>query len=179
MKRLSTTLIFVTVALLVTTGIAAAAVLNLRTHLSGSEEVPSNDSLAQGQAIFTAIYTGDEVHEIRYKLIVANIENVVAAHIHKGGPGVNDTVVVWLFPSITPGGGPAGQGRVDGVIAEGTITEANLINQGATQINTLNELIAAIQGGGAYVNVHTNDGIAPANTGPGDFPGGEIRGPIH
>jgi hypothetical protein len=26
--------------------------------------------------------------------------------------------------------------------------------------------------------VHTNDNVAPANTGPGDFPGGEIRGQI-
>jgi len=32
--------------------------------------------------------------------------------------------------------------------------------------------------GGAYVNVHTNDGVAPGNTGPGDFPGGEIRGQL-
>jgi hypothetical protein len=28
------------------------------------------------------------------------------------------------------------------------------------------------------VNVHTNDGIDPTNTGAGDFPGGEIRGQI-
>ena len=179
MKRLSNIFILVTMALLVTTSIAAAAVLNLRAHLSGSVEVPSNESLAQGQAIFSAIYEGSEIQEIRYKLIVANIENVVAAHIHKGGPGVNGTVVVWLFPSATPGGGPAGQGRVDGVIAEGTITEANLINQGVTGINTLDDLLTAIDDGGAYVNVHTNDGVAPTNTGPGDFPGGEIRGPIH
>jgi hypothetical protein len=26
--------------------------------------------------------------------------------------------------------------------------------------------------------VHTNDGVAPPNTGPGDFPGGEIRGQV-
>jgi hypothetical protein len=26
--------------------------------------------------------------------------------------------------------------------------------------------------------VHTNDGVPPINTGPGDFPGGEIRGQI-
>jgi hypothetical protein len=26
--------------------------------------------------------------------------------------------------------------------------------------------------------VHTNDGVAPPNSGPGDFPGGEIRGQI-
>jgi hypothetical protein len=28
------------------------------------------------------------------------------------------------------------------------------------------------------VNVHTNDGVDPINTGAGDFPGGEIRGQI-
>ena len=39
-------------------------------------------------------------------------------------------------------------------------------------------VLAAINSGGAYVNVHTNDGVAPTNTGPGDFPGGEIRGQI-
>src|SRR5207249_402096 len=32
--------------------------------------------------------------------------------------------------------------------------------------------------GNAYVNVHTNDGMAPPNSGPGDFPGGEIRGQL-
>jgi hypothetical protein len=26
--------------------------------------------------------------------------------------------------------------------------------------------------------MHTNDGVPPINTGPGDFPGGEIRGQI-
>jgi hypothetical protein len=28
------------------------------------------------------------------------------------------------------------------------------------------------------VNVHTNDGDATPDTGPGDFPGGEIRGQL-
>jgi hypothetical protein len=32
--------------------------------------------------------------------------------------------------------------------------------------------------GQAYVNVHTNDGVGAPNSGPGDFPGGEIRGDI-
>jgi len=35
-----------------------------------------------------------------------------------------------------------------------------------------------MRNGGAYVNIHTDDGIAPPNTGPGDFPGGEIRGQL-
>src|SRR2546427_49150 len=40
------------------------------------------------------------------------------------------------------------------------------------------DLIAAMSAGGTYVNVHTNDGVDGINTGPGDFPGGEIRGQI-
>jgi hypothetical protein len=42
----------------------------------------------------------------------------------------------------------------------------------------LSVLVAALLSGGAYVNVHTNDGVAPTNSGPGDFPGGEVRGQI-
>jgi hypothetical protein len=39
-------------------------------------------------------------------------------------------------------------------------------------------LLDAIRAGLTYVNAHTNDGVAPTNTGPGDFPGGEIRGQL-
>jgi hypothetical protein len=180
MKRLSTILVLVTVALLVTSGIAAAAILNFRAHLSGANEVPPagvvNVSLAQGQAIFNLSEDGSE---LQYKLIVANIENVFQAHIHKGADGVNGPVAVWLYPSTTPGAGPTGQGRVDGVLAEGTITAADLVNKDVTGITTMEELIKAIESGNAYVNVHTNDGIAPTNTGPGDYPGGEVRGQTH
>ena len=54
------------------------------------------------------------------------------------------------------------------------ITEANLA--GPLAGKPLADLVALLQSGNAYVNVHTNDGVDPANTGPGDFPGGEIRG---
>jgi hypothetical protein len=43
----------------------------------------------------------------------------------------------------------------------------------------LSDLISALEAGNLYVNVHTNDFVAPTNTGPGDFPGGEIRGQLH
>jgi hypothetical protein len=39
-------------------------------------------------------------------------------------------------------------------------------------------VLEAMRNGNAYVNVHTNDGVDPPDTGPGDFPGGEIRGQI-
>jgi len=40
------------------------------------------------------------------------------------------------------------------------------------------DLVRLMDSGGAYVNVHTNDGVGATNTGPGDFPGGEVRGEI-
>ena len=42
----------------------------------------------------------------------------------------------------------------------------------------LSALLADIQNGNAYVNAHTDDGVAPSNTGPGDYPGGEVRGQV-
>src|SRR5829696_6057205 len=85
--------------------------------------------------------------------------------------------------STAPVAGPFGSGRHDGVLATGTFTDANVIDlaPGANPacpagVATLADVIGRLQNGGAYVNVHTNDGVAPTNTGPGDFPGGEIRG---
>ena len=150
---------------------------NFGTPLSAAEEVmPAgvvNTSLARGSAIFQLNAAGDM---LTYKLIVANIENVFMAHIHRAAPGVNGPIVVWLYPSTAPAPGPFGQGRIDGVIAEGTITAANLV--GPLAGHPFSDLLTALRSGNAYVNAHTNDGIAPANTGPGDFPGGEERGQI-
>jgi hypothetical protein len=146
---------------------------NFGTSLSAAEEVPANSSTARGQAIFQLNADGTA---LTYKLIVANIENVFMAHIHLGAPGTNGGVVVWLYPSTTPGAGEPNQGRVDGVIAEGTITADNLVGSLAGQ--PFSALVDALRSGGAYVNVHTSDGVDPGNTGPGDFPGGEVRGQV-
>ena len=173
MKKTQFTIIFVLAALLATAGIALAAAANFRTHLSGDNEVPVRVTLAQGQAIFQLNEDGDE---LSYKLIASNIENVFQAHIHLGLAGSNGPVVVWLYPSTTPGAGPTGGGRIDGVIAEGEITAANLVGPLAGQ--PLSALLEAMLAGNTYVNVHTNDGVGDTNTGPGDFPGGEIRNQI-
>jgi hypothetical protein len=145
-----------------------ASVKNYRAHLTGAEEVPERETRAQGQATFQLRADGSELH---YRLIVANIENVVAAHIHLGARGTNGPVVAFLYGSVPPGGG-----RLNGVIATGVITEASLVGQLAGK--PLSALIDEIEAGNTYVNVHTNDGVDPTNTGPGDFPGGEVRGQI-
>jgi hypothetical protein len=138
------------------------------THLKGDQEVPPRETEAQGQAIMKVSADGLSVS---YKLIASNIDNIVASHIHIGPAGSNGPIVVFLF-----GNAPAGGGRHDGILAEGTFTAANFINTLAGR--PMSELLAAMAAGNAYVNVHTNDGVNPTNTGPGDFPGGEIRGQI-
>lgn len=147
---------------------------NLGTHLSGGGENPPNASLAQGQAIFRV---SDDGSSVDYKLIAANIDNAFMGHIHLAAAGVNGPIVVWLFPSTAPNVTlPLGGGRLDGVIAQGTFTAADLV--GPLKGHPLADLLAAMRSGGAYVNVHTNDGVAPVTNTPGDIPGGEIRGQL-
>ena len=184
MRRRSFVILLVLAASLLTIGVAAAGVLNYRAHLSGRFEFPIMvNTDAQGQAIFQV----NEDGTISYTLIVANINNVFMAHIHKNPPpgsppGTNGPIVVWLYPSAPYSPSPDSpfylKGRTDGILAEGVITQANLVNTGATGITTLEQLVQGMKDGGVYVNVHTNDFIPPANTGPGDFPAGEIHGPI-
>jgi hypothetical protein len=128
----------------------------------GSSEVPPRDTHARGNAVFQVF---GESASIQYRLLVFGITNVVQAHIHIAPAGSNGPVVVFLYPVHAPGGGP-----LNGVIATGTITAANLIGPLAGQ--PLSALTSAMRAG------HTDDGVAPSNTGPGDFPGGEVRGQI-
>ena len=138
-------------------GVAAADnERNFVAHLAGDHETPPNDSLAQGQAIF---HVDDDGSSATFKLIVANIENVIAAHIHLAPVLVAGPIVVPLFS-----GAPSG--RFDGILAQGTFTAANFT--GPLAGHPFSDLIDAMVNGNTYVNVHTT-----AN------PGGEIRGQIH
>ncbi len=145
---------------------------NFTAHLKGRNEVPSVQTPAQGQAILRLSRDGNE---LSYKLIVANIDNVFMAHIHRAPTGSNGPVVAWLYPEGGPPPVPI-PGPTNGVLAEGTITAADLMGPLAGQ--PLSSLIEEIRSGNAYVNVHTSDFVNPPNTGPGDFPAGEIRGQI-
>lgn len=151
-------------------GVVANGGRNAAVPLSGDEEVPARATRARGNATF---HLGEDGNSLEYKLIVSNIENVVQAHIHIGAAGANGPVSVFLYGLVA-----SGEGRVDGVLAEGTITGSDIINATQTGVATFDDLMAAMLAGNAYVNVHTNDGVAPPNTGPGDFPGGEVRGQI-
>jgi hypothetical protein len=137
-----------------------AAGSTFTAHLTSDQEVAATPvvSRAQGQAVLRL--GGDALH---YRLIVANIENVTMAHIHLAAAGANGPVVAWLYP-----GGPPAQllpGRTNGVLATGALTAANLVGPLAGQ--PLEALVAAIQAGNTYVNVHTSQ-----------YPAGEVRGQL-
>jgi CHRD domain len=142
--------------------------------LNGAEEVPTRNTQATARAIF---HISNDGQKMAYELMVSNITNVVQAHIHLAQAGSNGSIVLWLYPSTAAGpANPPGGGRLDGMIVKGEITSADLRDSLAGQ--PLQALIDQINAGNAYVNIHTSDGVAPADTGPGDFPGGEIRGQI-
>ena len=131
-----------------------AVPLNYRAHLTGRDAVPAIDTLAQGEAIFQLSRDGTE---LSYKVIVSNIENVIGAHIHLGAPGVNGPNVFFLLdPQNAPGGG-----RTDGVLVTGAIESTDF------PPSVFSMLIADIEAGNVYIDVPTNDGVMPPNTGPG------------
>ncbi len=148
--------------------VQAAARQNFTAVLSGAQEVPARDTEARGLARFQLSADGSN---IRFRLAVGNIQNVIMAHIHMAPEGINGPVVVVLYGPVDPGAG-----RAHGILSRGTVTASDLT--GPLEGHPLSDLLDAMTSGNAYVNVHTNDGIDPANTGPGDFPGGEIRGQI-
>jgi len=152
---------------------------NLGTHMTGDEEVcltcttsTPADSRAQGEAIFRVSADGSTVD---FRLIASNIDNIIMSHIHCGAAGTNGPIRMWLYPG-TPGPtgapGPSGTGPHNGVLASGTFSPTGVVCPDGTP------LLNAMRAGLTYVNVHTNDGVDGPNTGPGDFPGGEIRGQL-
>jgi len=132
-------------------------------HLTGAEEVPPVDTLGQGQA--TLLY-GATRDEIAFRVNVAGVRNITQSHIHCGLKGVNGPVVAFLFGLV--GGGV----NLNGVLATGTITGANIIPRPSSAacpggVGDMDDLLMQIHNGNTYVNVHS---IA--------WPGGEVRGQV-
>ncbi|HWQ83720.1 MAG TPA: CHRD domain-containing protein [Anaerolineales bacterium] len=127
---------------------------NFQAHLSGAEENPPVDTQAQGEATFMF---NEDTTQLDFNLIAANIDNVVASHIHCAPAGVNGSVGVTLFS-----GGPV---TPNGPLASGSVSAPDAGNR--CSWTTLQDVLTAIETGNAYANVHTTA-----------FPGGEIRGQI-
>ena len=148
-------------ALIGTAGSAQAAKV-YKTDLLGSNEVPANVSTATGSGI--AIVSGDAltIHETWTGLIGGP---AAAAHIHCcTTPGTNTGVAIPFvgFPTATSGT----YDHVFDLLDAATYTSAFLSGLGGgTAAGAEAALLAGLQAGQAYMNIH--DAV---------FPGGEIRG---
>ena len=127
-----------------TTGIAAEK--SFKATLSGDECVPAVTTKAKGEATFELSKDGKE---LSYNVIVSDIENVTAAHIHQGKKGENGPPVA----------------LIDIKGKKGKITVNELMS--SLKGKTVKDLVEQIESGNAYINVHT-----------GQHPDGEIRGQI-
>ena len=165
-------LLAVALAALALVGPAGAATrgpgASYTAQLSGGEEVPPRTTPASGQATFQVSPDGQS---LTYTVTVSNITNLTQGHIHLAPKGQNGDIVLPLVPPMPPGGGPK-----SGVIGQGIATAAQLT--GPLQGKTLLDLVAQLDAGDAYVNVHTASGASPAAQVAGDIPAGEIRGQI-
>ena len=165
LRRLVSQIALALIVLAVAAGPALGAQLRFTASLKGANERPILvDTNAAG--VVTFAISPDET-SITYRLIVANIDGVTQAHIHCGTPDVAGPVVVFLY-----GFNPVGV-TVNGILARGTITQANVIARPDSAacpggVSTLADVIAKMRSGGAYANVHTLE-----------FPAGEERGTIH
>src|SRR5713101_545701 len=129
-------------------------------HLTGDQQVPAVNTDAFG---FAKVRLSEDNSTLSFEVVVCNIANVIASHIHVGAAGTNGPVVLPFFGSSTPFNSTRGCDT----LAEGTRTSANLVARPDAGINTWTDFINALVAGNTYVNVHTT-----AHT------GGEIRGQL-
>ena len=141
---------------------SAAQVVNLTATLGGAEETtatPGVLGLLTG-AVGTATVSVDAANEeIAVTLALFNFATgTTAGHIHVGPRGVAGPVVI-NFPIPT--------GRTGDLPLSFRVGPAAFVARPEIGINTFQDAIQAIVGGGAYVNIHTSQ-----------YPAGEIRGQL-
>jgi CHRD domain len=112
-----------------------------------------------GSGVFTFV---DNQTEIDWTLTLTNITNVTASHIHLGdATAVGSTAGPVIINLFLPNRPPE-TGTLNGIVAVGSITNANNASV------SLDSLRVLFNNGHAYANVHTLVN-----------PGGEIRDQIH
>lgn len=125
----------------------------LFTNLMGAQEVPARITTGQGDVSLTLRNDTLLGQVIDFTLNYSGLTGVTQAHIHNGAVGSNGPPHIFLCSNQPnpPAGTPICP--ASGGTVTGTRTAADL--QAAGSVTTFAELIAAIQAGGTYVNVHT------------------------
>lgn len=146
----------------------AAQAEQIQATLSGYNEVPSISTAASGS--FRATISRDGQF-IDYELSYASLQgDVQQAHIHLGQQHTNGGVSAFLCRTTQAAQAPTcPPSTAAGVTVTGTIRASEVVGPAAQLLapGELEELVAAIRAGAAYVNVHSTA-----------VPSGEIRGHI-
>lgn len=148
---------------------AAASLLIYTATLNGANEAPANASPGSG---FATVTLDDVLRSMRVETSFSGLQgNVSAAHIHccTAVAGVGTAGVATVTPTFTgfPGGVTAGSydHLFDMNASSGSWNNAFLTANGGATATAFAALLAGLDDGKAYLNIHTNV-----------FPGGEIRG---
>jgi len=143
-------------ALALTATAASAQVIQMTAVLSSGEETPA---LLSGASGIAEVGVDQTARELTIVLRVTNLPTTsTAGHIHVGPKGVAGPIVI-DFPNIP--------GRIGDFTVAFRVNQAAMRPQPALGINTMEDVIQAIAGGNAYVNIHSTTN-----------PGGEIRGQL-
>lgn len=147
------------------------------TTLSGPNEFPANASPGTGTALVTVDFDlGTMRVETSFSGLLAP---VTASHIHccvlptATMPTAGVATPVPSFPGFPSG---VTSGTYDQTFALGLASSYNpafVTSNGGTVSGAMSALLAGLDAGMAYLNIHTS---SPAGTPQLGFPGGEIRG---
>jgi len=129
-------------------------------RLTGDQQVPAVPTTAFG---FAEVQLSEDNSTLSFEVVVCNIVNVIASHIHVGAAGTNGPVVLPFFGSPTPFNSTKGCDT----LAQGARTSLDLVARPDQGIHNWTNFINALVAGNTYVNVHTTT-----------HTGGEIRGQL-
>jgi hypothetical protein len=135
--------------------------MTFRIDLTGGQQVPAVATDAFGMATVKLIDNGTA---IAFRVIVCDIVNVTASHIHVGAAGTNGPVIIPFFTNQPLFSSPHGCKT----LAEGIRTAADLNTKASPTVTSWNDFVKNLLAGNTYINVHTS----PAHQ------GGEIRGQL-
>ena len=177
MKKASSIVLLVSLAVFVATVQIAPAIADHHGHetsdehnkvhqvtfhidLTGNQQVGPVTTEAFGMATVRLVDNGTAID---FRVIVCDIVNVTASHIHVGAAGTNGPVIIPFFTDQPLFSSPHGCKT----LAEGTRTAADLNTKASPTITSWDDFVKALLSDNTYVNVHTK-----AN------PMGEIRGQL-
>jgi hypothetical protein len=135
---------------------ASAALITFDATLTGTQETPPNASPATGAGTVVADTVAQTLGVSESFAMLSSPSTV--SHLHFAPPGVAGPIILPLtnFPAGVTSGS-----------FTGTFTAADLTNQATTGISTFAGLLAAMEAGETYLNIHSSL-----------FPAGEIRGQL-